>query len=72
MKTTRVRDKKAVLTASVRMSLLARLADESKRRGVNVSALVDEAISAYFDRGCRNARTGRVTTVGPDDQDQGV
>jgi post-segregation antitoxin (ccd killing protein) len=71
VKTTRVRDKKAVLTASVRMSLLARLAEESKRRGVNVSSLVDEAISAYFERRGR-VRSGRTATVGPDDQDRGA
>ena len=68
---TAVRDKKAVLTASVRMSLLARLAEESRKRGVNVSSLVDEAISAYFERRGR-VREGRIATVGPDDQDQGA
>jgi len=67
---TAVRDKKAVLTASVRMSLLARLAEESRKRGVNVSALVDEAISAYFDRGCRNVRSGKIVTVRPDAQEE--
>jgi post-segregation antitoxin (ccd killing protein) len=70
VKTTAVRDKKAVLTASVRMSLLARLAEESKRRGVNVSSLVDEAISEYFAKGCRNVRTGRVATVTQNDQEE--
>jgi post-segregation antitoxin (ccd killing protein) len=65
-------DKRIVVTASIRSSLVARLADEARARQTNVSRIVDEAVEFYFARRGKRGRTGRVATVGPDDQDQGA
>jgi post-segregation antitoxin (ccd killing protein) len=64
-------DKRIVVTASIRSSLVARLADEARARQTNVSRIVDEAVEFYFSRR-KSGRSGRVATVAPDDQDQGA
>jgi post-segregation antitoxin (ccd killing protein) len=65
-------DKRIVVTASIRSSLVARLADEARARQTNVSRIVDEAVEFYFSRRKKGGRSGRTATVGPDDQDQGA
>jgi hypothetical protein len=60
-------DKRIVVTASIRSSLVARLAREARARQTHVSRIVDEAVEFYFSRR-NNGRSGRVATVAPDDQ----
>jgi post-segregation antitoxin (ccd killing protein) len=65
-------DKRIVVTASIRSSLVARLAQEARARQTNVSRIVDEAVEFYFSkRGKRGRQSGRVATVGPDEQLEG-
>jgi post-segregation antitoxin (ccd killing protein) len=66
-------DKRIVVTASIRSSLVERLAHEARARQTNVSRIVDEAVEFYFSqRAKRGRQLGRVATVGPEDQDQGA
>jgi post-segregation antitoxin (ccd killing protein) len=65
-------DKRIVVTASIRSSLVERLAHEARARQTNVSRIVDEAVEFYFLRRGKRGRSGRTATIGPDDQDQGA
>jgi len=56
-------DKRIVVTASIRSSLVARLADEARARQTNVSRIVDEAVEFYFSRRKKGGRFGRTATV---------
>jgi len=56
-------DKRIVVTASIRSSLVARLADEARARQTNVSRIVDEAVEFYFSQRAKRGRTGRHITV---------
>jgi post-segregation antitoxin (ccd killing protein) len=64
-------DKRIVVTASIRSSLVERLAQEARARQTNVSRIVDEAVEFYFSkRGKRGRQSGRVATVTRDSQIQ--
>ena len=60
-------DRKLTLTASVRSSLIAKIAGEARARGVSISTIVDEALEDYFEN---RTRSGRKVTVRQEDQDQ--
>jgi hypothetical protein len=62
-----VSDRRLTLTAAVRASVIAQASELARERGVPVSRIVDEILSEYFERRARG-RSGRVATVGPDDQ----
>jgi hypothetical protein len=66
-------DRRLTLTAAVRASVIAQASELAKERGVPVSRIVDEILYDYFERAAKRGRqSGRVATVGPDDQDQGA
>jgi hypothetical protein len=65
-------DRRLTLTAAVRASVIAAASELARERGVPVSRIVDEILAEYFERAAKRGRTGRVATVGPDDQDQGA
>jgi post-segregation antitoxin (ccd killing protein) len=56
-------DKRIVVTASIRSSLVARLAHEARARQTNVSRIVDEAVEFYFSQRAKRGKSGRVATV---------
>jgi hypothetical protein len=64
----RVADRRLTLTAAVRASVIAAAAELARKRGVPVSRIVDEILSDYFERRARGRQSGRVATVGPEDQ----
>jgi post-segregation antitoxin (ccd killing protein) len=61
-------DKRIVVTASIRSSLVARLADEARARKTNVSRIVDEAVEFYFSNRGKRGRSGRTATLTAQDQ----
>jgi hypothetical protein len=67
-----VADRRLTLTAAVRASVIAQASELAKERGVPVSRIVDEILAEFFEQRAKRGRTGRVVTVGPDDQDQGA
>jgi post-segregation antitoxin (ccd killing protein) len=68
-----VADRRLTLTAAVRASVIAQAAELARERGVPVSRIVDEILAEYFERAAKSGRqSGRVATVGSEDQDQGA
>jgi hypothetical protein len=64
-----VADRKLTLTAAVRASVIAQASELARERGVPISRIVDEILYEYFERAAQRGRqSGRVATVGPDDQ----
>jgi post-segregation antitoxin (ccd killing protein) len=62
-----VADRRLTLTAAVRASVIAQAAELARKRGVPVSRIVDEILSEYFERRARGW-SGKIATVGPEDQ----
>jgi hypothetical protein len=65
---------KVSLTAGVDAKLAAKVVEQAEQAGLPLSVVVERALAQYLDFGQpqepkRPARSGRVATVHPDDQD---
>jgi hypothetical protein len=63
---------KVSLTAGVDAKLAAKAVEQAEQAGLPLSAVVERALAQYLEQPQepkRPARSGRVATVNPDDQD---
>jgi post-segregation antitoxin (ccd killing protein) len=63
---------KVSLTAGVDVKLAAKVVEQAEQAGIPLSTVVERALAQYLEQPKepkRPARSGRVATVHPDDQD---
>jgi len=62
--------RKVSISASIEMDIAAQLAAEAQRRGESLSQVVNRILQAHLNEKAQKPRSGRLATVGPEDQSQ--
>jgi macrodomain Ter protein organizer (MatP/YcbG family) len=62
--------RKVSISASIEMEIAAQLAAEAQRRGESLSEVINRILQAHLSEKAQKPRSGRLATVGPEDQSQ--
>jgi macrodomain Ter protein organizer (MatP/YcbG family) len=61
---------KVSISACLDMEVVNELAAEAKRRGSSLSEAINRILQAHLSEKARKHQSGRIATVGPEDQSQ--
>jgi macrodomain Ter protein organizer (MatP/YcbG family) len=59
---------KVSISACLDMDVVNELVAEAKRRGASLSEAINRILQAHLNEKAKKSRSGRVATVGPEDQ----